>query len=114
MLQPILARPLRWLLVLGTLTGSAIAVQPAQAQTPDLAPAASPAQPIQGDPAQGYPIRRQDAPLPIPQVYATPIEQFEPPFSDVPRDHWAYEAVTRLFYIGGVKGEPKTSTNSTQ
>ena len=114
MLQTILARPLDWLLVLGTLSGSAIAVQPAQAQTPDLAPAESPAQPVQRDPAQDYPIRRQDAPLPIPQVYATPIEQFEPPFSDVPRDHWAYEAVTRLFYIGGVKGEPTTSTNSTQ
>lgn len=120
MLQPILARPLGWLLVLGTLSGSAIratpsqaiAVQPAQAQ----APAESPSQPTQVDPTldQSYPIRRQDAPLPIPQVYATPIEQFEPPFSDVPRDYWAYEAVTRLFYIGGVKGEPSTSTNSTQ
>ena len=124
MLQQILARPLGWLLVLGTLTGSAIratpsqaiAVQPAQAQTPDLAPTDPTAQPTPTDPAlnQGYPIRRQDAPLPIPQVYATPIEQFEPPFSDVPRDHGAFDAVTRLFYIGGVKGEPTTPTNSTQ
>ncbi|HEY9858941.1 MAG TPA: hypothetical protein V6D16_05510 [Candidatus Obscuribacterales bacterium] len=124
MLQQILARPLGWLLVLGTLTGSAIratpsqaiAVPSAQAQTSDLAPTDPTAQPTQVDPTlnQGYPIRRQDAPLPIPQVYETPIEQFEPPFSDVPRDHWAYEAVTRLFYIGGVKGEPTTPTNSTQ
>ena len=124
MLQQILARPLGWLLVLGTLTGSAIrampsqaiAVHPAQAQTPDLTPTESPSQPTQVDPTlnEGYPIRRQDAPLPIPQVYETPIEQFEPPFSDVPREHWAYEAVTRLFYIGGVKGEPTTPTNSTQ
>ena len=116
MLQQILTRPVGWLLVLGTLTGSAVAMQPpVQAQAPDLEPAESPSQP-QVDPTldQGYPIRRQDAPLPIPQVYATPIEQFEPPFSDVPRDHWAYEAVTRLFYIGGVKGEPTTPTNSTQ
>ncbi len=103
-------------MVLGTLSGSAIAIQPAQAQTPDLSPTDSTAQLIPTDPAlnQGYPIRRQDAPLPIPQVYETPIEQFEPPFSDVPRDHWAYEAVTRLFYIGGLKGEPTTPTNSTQ
>ena len=62
---------------------------------------------------QGQLFRREQAPLPLNRVYQTPIEQFEPPFKDVPRNHWAYEAVTRLFYIGVVKGEP-TSPNSTK
>ncbi len=53
-------------------------------------------------------IRREQAPLPLDRVYQTPIEQFEPPFTDVPREHWAYEAVTRLFYSGVVKGEAQT------
>ena len=59
------------------------------------------------------PIRRQQAPLPLDRVYETPIEQFEPAFTDVPRDHWAYEAVTRLFYIGVVKGEAQSTDQST-
>ena len=58
-------------------------------------------------------IRREQAPLPLNRVYQTPIEQFEPAFTDVPRNHWAYEAVTRLFYSGVVKGEP-TPNSSTQ
>ena len=58
-------------------------------------------------------IRREQAPLPLNRVYQTPIEQFEPAFTDVPRNHWAYEAVTRLFYSGVVKGEP-TPDSSTQ
>ena len=58
-------------------------------------------------------IRREQAPLPLDRVYQTPIEQFEPAFTDVPRNHWAYEAVTRLFYSGVVKGEP-TPNSSTQ
>lgn len=59
-------------------------------------------------------IRREQAPLPLDRVYQTPIEQFEPAFTDVPRDHWAYEAVTRLFYSGVVKGEAKPANQSTQ
>ncbi len=59
-------------------------------------------------------IRREQAPLPLDRVYQTPIEQFEPAFTDVPRDHWAYEAVTRLFYIGVVKGEAPPANQSTQ
>jgi len=51
-------------------------------------------------------IRREQAPLPLDQVYQTPIEQFEPPFADVPRNHWAYEAVTRVFYGGIIRGYP--------
>lgn len=62
---------------------------------------------------QGQLLRREQAPLPLNRVYQTPIEQFEPPFKDVPRNHWAYEAVTRLFYIGVVKGEAQ-SPNSTK
>ena len=58
-------------------------------------------------------IRREQAPLPLNRVYQTPIEQFEPAFTDVPRNHWAYEAVTRLFYSGVVRGEP-TPNSSTQ
>lgn len=59
-------------------------------------------------------IRREQAPLPLDRVYQTPIEQFEPPFKDVSRDHWAYEAVTRLFYSGVVKGEATPATKSNQ
>lgn len=59
-------------------------------------------------------IRREQAPLPLDRIYQTPIEQFEPAFTDVPRDHWAYEAVTRLFYTGVVKGEAKPANQSTQ
>lgn len=59
-------------------------------------------------------IRREQAPLPLNRVYQTPIEQFEPAFTDVPRNHWAYEAVTRLFYSGVVKGEPASPNSSTQ
>jgi hypothetical protein len=59
-------------------------------------------------------IRRDQAPLPLNRVYQTPIEQFEPAFTDVPSDHWAYEAVTRLFYSGVVKGEPTPANPSTQ
>ncbi len=55
----------------------------------------------------GASIRRDQAPLPLGTVYQTPIEQFEPAFSDVPTDHWAYEAVTRLFYSGIVSGYPQ-------
>jgi hypothetical protein len=111
MLKQTLVRSLGGLL-LGSLGWGAIALTPAQAQSPDLAPDNS--TPAVETPTNGaYPIRRQDAPLPIPQVYETPIEQFEPPFSDVPRDHWAYEAVTRLFYIGGGPREAITPTQST-
>ena len=59
-------------------------------------------------------IRREQAPLPLNRVYQTPIEQFEHAFTDVPRNHWAYEAVTRLFYSGVVKGEPASPNSSTQ
>lgn len=111
MLKHTLVRSLGGLL-LGSLGWGAIALMPAQAQSPDLIPDNStPA--LETPTNQAYPIRRQDAPLPIPQVYQTPIEQFEPPFSDVPRDHWAYEAVTRLFYIGGGPRETITPTQST-
>lgn len=59
-------------------------------------------------------LRREQAPLPLDRVYQTPLQQFEPAFTDVPKDHWAYEAVTRLFYIGVVKGEAKPANQSTQ
>ncbi|MBE9182086.1 S-layer homology domain-containing protein [Oculatella sp. LEGE 06141] len=49
-------------------------------------------------------VTRDQAPLPLGTVYQTPIANFEPAFSDVPTDHWAYEAVTRLFYSGIVSG----------
>jgi hypothetical protein len=49
-------------------------------------------------------ISRDQAPLPLSTVLETPIEQFEPAFADVATDHWAYEAVTRLFYSGIVSG----------
>ncbi|MBD2058550.1 S-layer homology domain-containing protein [Oculatella sp. FACHB-28] len=49
-------------------------------------------------------ISRDQAPLPLSAVLETPIEQFEPAFADVSTDHWAYEAVTRLFYSGIVSG----------
>lgn len=49
-------------------------------------------------------ISRDQAPLPLGTVLETPIEQFEPVFVDVSTDHWAYEAVTRLFYSGIVSG----------
>lgn len=49
-------------------------------------------------------ISRDQAPLPLGTVLETPIEQFEPAFAEVSSDHWAYEAVTRLFYSGIVSG----------
>jgi uncharacterized protein YdeI (BOF family) len=49
-------------------------------------------------------ISRDQAPLPLDTVLETPIEQFAPAFADVSTDHWAYEAVTRLFYSGIVSG----------
>ena len=49
-------------------------------------------------------ISREQAPLPLSTVLQTPVEQFEPVFADVSTDHWAYEAVTRLFYSGIVSG----------
>ncbi len=58
-------------------------------------------------------IRREQAPLPLDRVYQTPLPQFEPAFTDIPKDHWAYEAVTRLFYSGVVKGETKPANQST-
>lgn len=51
-------------------------------------------------------VTREQAPLPLQTVYNTSIEQFEPPFADVATNHWAYEAVTRLFYSGIVSGFP--------
>lgn len=76
-------------------------------------------QPLQPSPTPNaiekqQPIRREQAPLPLNRVYETPIEQFEPAFTDVPRNHWAYEAVTRLFYIGVVKGEAQSTNQSTK
>jgi uncharacterized protein YdeI (BOF family) len=49
-------------------------------------------------------ISRDQAPLPLGTVLETPIERFEPAFADVSTDHWAYAAVTRLFYSGIVSG----------
>jgi hypothetical protein len=49
-------------------------------------------------------ISPDQAPLPLAVVLETPIEKFEPVFADVSTDHWAYEAVTRLFYSGIVSG----------
>ncbi|MBD2103525.1 S-layer homology domain-containing protein [Leptolyngbya sp. FACHB-261] len=99
----------RYLLAFGLLVmASAL---PAQAQTqPEPAPVmregqptAAPVEPAQ--PLQATQIRRSQAPLPLATVYQTPISQFEPPFTDVPTGHWAYEAVTRLFYSGILRGQ---------
>lgn len=73
-----------------------------------------PSSPIPDSVQKQQPIRREQAPLPLDRVYETPIEQFEPAFTDVPRNHWAYEAVTRLFYIGVVKGEAQSTNQSTK
>ena len=92
-----------WLIVVA----SSIAVNPVRAQPVETQPQlpASEPNPTGGD---GELIRREQAPLPLDRVYQTPVEQFEPPFTDVPKDHWAYEAVTRLFYSGVVKGDTPT------
>lgn len=89
---------------------SLIAVSSVNAQEPQPQPPqlSSPTPTV-----QKQPIRREQAPLPLDKVYETPIEQFEPAFTDVPKDHWAYEAVTRLFYIGVVKGEAQSTNQST-
>jgi hypothetical protein len=52
----------------------------------------------------GATISPDQAPLPLGIVLETPVEQFEPVFADVSTDHWAYEAVTRLFYSGIISG----------
>lgn len=92
-----------WLMIVA----SAIAVNPVRAQsveTRSQLPASEPN--LTGSDREL--IRREQAPLPLDRVYQTPVEQFEPPFTDVPKEHWAYEAVTRLFYSGVVKGDTPT------
>lgn len=54
-------------------------------------------------------IDPEAAPLPLSLALETPIDQFAPVFVDVSRDHWAYEAVTRLYYGGIVSGYADTS-----
>jgi hypothetical protein len=90
-------------------------MQPAQAQLAEpIAPAATEAElPRFSDPnapavTQSAPanvtLTRDQAPLPLQTVYQTPIEQIEPAFADVPTTHWAYEAITRLYYSGIMRG----------
>jgi hypothetical protein len=82
-----------------------LAINPVHAQT--VEPLEQPSSPEPNSvPDTQQLIRREQAPLPLDRVYQTPIEQFEPPFADVPRNHWAYEAVTRVFYGGIVRGYP--------
>jgi hypothetical protein len=92
-----------WLMAVASLIG----VDPVRAQSAKTQPQPSASEPnLTGGDREL--IRREQAPLPLNRVYQTPIEQFEPPFTDVPKDHWAYEAVTRLFYSGVVKGDTPT------
>lgn len=92
-----------WLMIVA----SSIAVNPVSAQPVDPQPQLPASEP-NSTRGERELIRREQAPLPLDRVYQTPIEQFEPPFTDVPKDHWAYEAVTRLFYSGVVKGDTPT------
>lgn len=101
-----------WLVVVAS--SLTLAVNPIHAQVVEPQPEQPSSSEPNSVPQNQQIIRRQQAPLPLDQVYQTPIEQFEPAFPDVPRDHWAYEAVTRLFYSGVVKGEPTPANPSTQ
>lgn len=91
--------------------GSIGLVGPALAQDVDAASAlprfSAPDAPVVIGQAQApATIGRDQAPLPLSQVYGTPIDQFQPAFADVAPDHWAYEAVTRLYYSGIMSGYP--------
>jgi len=95
-----------WLMTVAS--SLALAVSPVCAQSVESQPQPPVSEPNSIPPTNQELIRREQAPLPLDRVYQTPVERFEPPFTDVPRQHWAYEAVTRLFYSGVVKGEAQT------